>query len=120
MHKQKITVWGRDLELNIVFDCYKGEEVTNIQKEALKNFLAHPELLKECKDKVEEYCKSSHPDINLENIFRFVVPQAIFVSRSSDRVIGLMCAYKFDMEHGLAVVFRNESYTETGPQDIII
>ena len=120
MPKQKITIWEREFELNVVFDCYKGEEVTNIQKEALKNFLAHPELLDGCRKKVEEYCKNSQPDINLENIFRFVVPQAIFVSRSNEHLIGIMCAYKFDMEHGLAIVFRNEVFDKIGTQDIII
>ena len=120
MLKQKITIWGRDLELNVVFDCYKGEEVTDIQKDALKNFLAHPELLNECKNKVEEYCKKSHPDIDFENIFRFVVPQAIFISRSNEHLIGIMCAYKFDLEHGLAIVFRNEVFDKIGTQDIII
>lgn len=31
-----------------------------------------------------------------------------------------MCRYKFDAEHGIAVVFKEGKLEEVGPQDIIM
>lgn len=120
MPKQKIAIWGREFDLDVVFDCYKGEVVTPTQEDAYNSFCMHLDLLNSCKRNIEEYCKKEHPDIVFDNIFKFVIPQAIFVKRSNDRIVGIMCAYKFDIEHGLVIVFRNEAFEEIGPQDIIL
>lgn len=34
--------------------------------------------------------------------------------------LALMCNYKFDPEHGIAIVFENGKYKEIGEQDIIV
>ena len=36
------------------------------------------------------------------------------------RAIAVMCNYKFDMEHGIAIVYENEEFKEVGPQDIAL
>ena len=120
MPKTQFKIWGRELALDLVYDCYQGESITASQKEAYNCFCQHLDLLDSCKAKVEEYCKKDHPDIDTENIFRFVMPQAIFIQRADNHVVGIMCAYKFDIEHGLAIVFRNETFDQIGPQDLIL
>ena len=120
-----LNIWGRDFDLEIYFDCYAGETVSDNQKEALELFLQKPQLISEAKDKVIDYClKRDAAEIGgaIENIFKYVIPQSIYVQKSPDKahVVGLMCAYRFNPEDGLAVVFRNEAYYEVGSQNIII
>jgi hypothetical protein len=31
-----------------------------------------------------------------------------------------MCNFKFDMEHGLAIVFEDEKLKKIGPQEIVL
>lgn len=126
MNKQKMKIWGRSFELDIVFDCYEDEQVLPVQEEALERFLQNPQLPDEAKKAVEEYClKRNSEEIGkqvIDNIFKYVMPQSVYIQRTSDnsRVVGLMCAYKFDAEHGIAVVFKNEKFDKTGSQDLIL
>lgn len=126
MNKQKINIWGRSFELEIVYDCYQGEEVLPVQTEALKCFLENISLDGKSLKAVEDYCLSRNAKEidgqSIDNIFRYVMPQSIYVQRTTDgsHVIGLMCAYKFDMEHGIAVVFKNEVFERIGSQDILL
>ena len=120
-----LNIWGRDFDLEIYFDCYTGEKISIEQKEALDLFLQNPQLISEAKEKVIAYClKRNAAEIGgtIENIFKYVIPQSIYVQKSPDnaRVVGLMCAYRFNPEDGLAIVFRNETYHEVGSQNIII
>ena len=120
-----LNIWGRDFDLEIYFDCYAGETISIEQKEAVDLFLQNPQLISEAKEKVIAYClKRNAAEIGgtIENIFKYVIPQSIYVQKSPDnaRVIGLMCAYRFNPEDGLAIVFRNETYYEVGSQNIII
>ena len=49
------------------------------------------------------------------------MPKSLFVRRDeAKRIVAIMCDYRFDMEHGLAVVFENEQFKMIGEQDIIL
>ena len=39
MNKTKITIWGRDFELDVSMECYPGEIVLDSQKSALEVLL---------------------------------------------------------------------------------
>ena len=58
----------------------------------------------------------------VNNIFRYVIPQALYVQRTKDNshVIAIMGAFKMGIEHGIAVVFKNEAYWKIGSQDIVL
>ena len=91
MSKCKITIWDRAFDLSVVYECYAGEEVLESQKEAF------------------------------ENIFKYVMPKSIFVPHTKKhRIAAIMCNYKFDMEHGIAVVFENGKLKKVGTQDIVL
>ena len=127
MNKQKLNVWGRDFELEVVFDCYEGEEILPTQNDALKEFLVSSgDLVQKAKRDVEEYClKHNAEDIgssSIENIFKYVIPKSIYIQRTTtgSHVVGLMCAYKFDAENGIAVVFKNEKLDKVGTQNIML
>ena len=46
------------------------------------------------------------------------MPESIFVKR--DGRVAIMCRYKFDSEHGIAVVFKDNKFEQIGMQDIIL
>ena len=59
--------------------------------------------------------------LTVDNIFKYVMPKNIYVPRNlKKRVVAIMCNYKFDTEHGIAVVFENEQFKEIGAQDIAL
>ncbi len=118
----KTRIWRRDFNLKVVYDCYIGEEIIEEQKEALKEFVANRNLIESSKDTVEQYClKKNKREIGsdkITNIFKYVIPESIFVKR--DCRVAIMCRYKFDAEHGIAVVYKQGKLKEVGSQDIIL
>lgn len=125
MNKSKLNIWGREFELDIEYDCYSGEEVLPIQNEALKSFVGASMAISAAKNNVEKYClMNNQVDMGtdyIDNIFKYVIPKYLFVKRNTDkRVVAIMCNYKFDIEHGLAIVFEDEKLTQIGKQDIIL
>ena len=122
---ESMTIWGRAFTLDVVFDCYTGETVLPIQEEALAKFLETPDLVDSAREAVEAYCLKTSPEEipggKIDNLFRYVIPKEIFVKRQTDqRVIAVMCNYRFNRENGLAIVFKNEQYAEIGTQNIVL
>ena len=100
MSKCKITIWDRAFDLSVVYECYAGEEILESQREAFAGQLK---------------------DDGIENIFKYVMPKSIFVPHTKKhRIAAIMCNYKFDMEHGIAVVFENGKLKKVGTQDIVL
>lgn len=123
MSKCILNIWGREFELNIVYECYPGEEVLDRQKEATE-WLDGGDLFTTVLEYVIQYVMKTAPskiDSPIENIFKYVMPKSIFVPHSKKSPkLALMCNYKFDPEHGIAIVFENGKYKEIGEQDIIV
>lgn len=124
MNKVKIKLWNRDFELFVSYSCYPGEEITDIQKETVKKFCNNTtctfDILGELKEYVEKSSDAEVKADEIENIFKYVMPKSIFVPRTGKKEIAIMCNYKFDMEHGIAIVFEEGKLKEIGTQDIIL
>jgi len=123
MSNIKLEIWGRRFNLKVDFDCLDDEKILDNQNAALDNFMYAD--INASLDKVKTYClKHNANDIGtdtIENIFKYVMPRSIYVPRDSKkRVIAIMCEYRFDMEHGLAVVFENEKVKSICSQDFIL
>ncbi len=119
------TIWGRKFTLPVEYDCYEGEEVTKAQIQALKCFKSHTEWIEQSKSIVEEYCREQvmNDDENAkkDNIFSYIKPECLFVKRDKENPrIAMMCKYRYDLEHGLAVVFSSDGEVTVGMQDIIL
>lgn len=130
---KSVTIWGRPFDLDIVFDCFDDEEILDNQREALSEFLdalkaddlQKPNCVEQAKPAVEKYCvDNSEGELEgagVDNIFRYVIPTGIYVVRSEkDHEVALMCNFRFDLEHGMAIVFKNLKLSEIGPQDIVL
>lgn len=125
MSKEKITVWGREFDMEVKFDCYSGEEVLEIQKDAVAAFLKSQDAIEASLNQVKQYClKNNKAEIgndSIENIFKYVAPRYLYVARNKEKhIVAIMCNYKFDTENGIAVVFENEKFSKVGMQDIIL
>ena len=123
MNRVKVRIWDRDFELNAVYQNYPEEDVTDDQLKTLEKV---PEIdFSIAKKGVEKYIlkyfKDELGEDNLDNIFRFVMPHSILIAREPGlRVFAVMCNFKLDMEHGIAIVYENEIYKDVGPQDLIL
>ncbi len=120
---KKINIWGRDFRLNVIYDQYEGEEILDTQREALASFLNASDSLLKSYGELERYCIEKDQEQigdSIGNIFKYVVPEMIFVRRSENkRVVLLLCNYRFDEEHGIAITFENEKLKQIGTQDDI-
>ena len=71
--------------------------------------------------KLKKYCAKDDDGGDMENLFRYVMPRYLFLPKvQKRRTVALMCDYRFDPEHGLALVFENEKLKEIGSQDLIL
>lgn len=121
----KLIVWDREFTLPIEYDCYKGEKVTNEQKASVKTFAGHKDWIDASKPKVEEYCREQvlgdDENQKKDNIFSYIKPDYLFVKRDDENPrVAMMCKYRYDLEHGLAVIFSSDGSVTVGIQDIIL
>lgn len=123
MSKNTVTIWGRDFDLDVIYESYPGEEVLDSQKDAFEQ-LNNAELIDTALAAVKGYVEktaTAQIDSPIENIFKYVMPKKVFVPHTTKAPkVAIMCSYKFDMEHGIAVVFENGKFSEVGEQDIIL
>lgn len=123
MSKVNVRIWDREFELGVSYQNFPGEEITENQKRTLA---AVPSVdYDAAKNSVEGYIRKYFADElgddSLDNIFRFVMPKSVLIPRTEGvRVFAIMCNFKLDMEHGIAVIFENETFKTAGPQDLIL
>ena len=123
MNKIELNVWGRKFDLDIVYDVYSGEEILDVQVQALESFINNKDELLSDDFEIKKYCKNDAGDLiegEITNIFKYVIPSSVFVKREENKhIVALFCDYRFDEEHGIAIVFENEKMVKIGSQDII-
>ncbi|MGN9106733.1 DUF6985 domain-containing protein [Oliverpabstia intestinalis] len=124
MSKVKTTIWGREFELPVIVKQFKGKDVTEIQEDAVDQLERNMVIFDSAESEVEKYILKNGLKENgiseVDNIFKYVMPKSISVPKAKKRVVALMCNYKFDMEHGIAVIFEDEKFKKVGPQDLVL
>lgn len=119
-----IEIWGRSYDLRVEYDCYDNETVTDAQLSAVKGLSAHPELISISKEQVEDFCREQvqqdFENNKKDNVFSYIKPEYLFVKHEKNPRVAVMCKYKYDIEHGIAIVFFSDGKIEVGTQDIIL
>ena len=120
-----ISIWGRMFSLPVDYDCYENEAPTQIQIDALTSISSQKALIEKSKALVEDYCRAAvmedAENEKKDNIFSYAVPHYVYVKREEPRPrVALMCRYRYDPEHGLAIVFCPDGKVMVGIQDIIL
>lgn len=120
----ELMIWDRSFLLRIEYDCYDDEKITVAQENAVKQFLSHGEFITRAKAQVEEFCREQvQADVDnnkKDNIFSYIKPIYLFVKREAQPRVAIMCNYKYDLEHGVAIVFTADGTISVGTQDIIL
>ncbi len=111
MNNTTMTIWGRELELSVSYDCFDDEEVLQSQNDALSAFLERWNSNGDALYAVKLYCEiESNGSVKakeIENVFKYVVPKSLFVLREPEGTVAIMCNFLFDIEHGMAIVFKD-------------
>lgn len=120
-----INIWERDFNLPVDFDCVENETASKDQRKALEAFLVNRKMLDEAEPVLVQYCRNEvekdKGNKKKENIFSYVKPESIFIKRENGHPrVALLCRYRYDEEHGLALVFWPEGRITVGSQDIIL
>ena len=122
MSKQVLNIWNRDFEIDITYEIYSDKPVTEKQK-TIASGLSTVDFsgsLEGVINYIKKYNSRDLGDEQIDNIFRYVIPKRIYITQSEEEEFAIMCNYKFDMEHGIAVVYKGGKFKEAGPQDIIL
>lgn len=124
MSKEKFLIWGRAFELNVQYDCYEDEDILPAQKVSFAFFKGEADHILNSDREIKKYClENNGAEIGgtIDNIFKYVIPVSIFVKRDEKKhVVAVMCNYKFDIEHGIALIYINEKLAQIGSQDIVL
>jgi hypothetical protein len=124
MSKIKTTIWGREFELPVIVKQFRGKDITGLQKDAVEQFEKNLQVINAAESEVEKYIIKNGLMENgiteVDNIFKYVIPKSISVPKAQKRVVSVMCNFKFDMEHGIAIIFEDEKFKKVGPQDLIL
>ena len=118
-------LWGREFNLDIIYDCYSNEKILKSQETAVQDFSKAEGSIDSSLEEVKKYCLSiNKEEIGsevIENIFKYVAPKYLFVPRDEKKqIVAIMCNYKFDTESGIAIVFENGKFKTIGKQEIIL
>ena len=124
INELNISIWERTFLLPVEYDCYDDEVVTDVQKSAVKTLAMHPEWIVSAKEHVERFCReeviADSENNKKDNIFSYIKPDYLFIKREDHPRVAIMCKYRYDLEHGLAVVFATDGSVTVGLQDFIL
>ena len=119
-----MNIWGREFELPVMIKQYDGEEITEIQKEAVEKFQHCEKVINASKYGIDQYIlENGLKDYNIhkvDNIFKYVMPKSFYVPNAEKRVVILLCDFKYDLENGIALVFEDEKLKEIVPEDLAL
>ena len=124
MNKMNMNIWGRGFELPVIIKQFNEKDLTETQEKAVEEFKHCESVVNAAKSEVEKYILENGLKENeifeVDNIFKYLIPMSISVPKAKERVVAILCNYKFDMEHGIAIIFENEKLKDIGPQDLIL
>ena len=114
MSKIKLPIWGREVVLNVQYDCCVGEEVTENQNLTLEKFVSAKDKFLNTEQIFAKYClDTEEKNIDISKMYKYVVPTTLYICRDEKvRKVALICDYIFDEEMGIAFEFKNEKCTK--------
>lgn len=123
MNKLSKNIWGRNFELDVIYKVFDNAGATEVQEDAISKFNEIENLddsLNHVKQYVLENDGKDNGIVSIDNIFKYVMPKCIYVPKVKNRVVAVLCDYKFDPEHRMAVVYENEEFSFVGEEGTVI
>lgn len=125
--KEKINIWDRELDIEIIAACYSNEEITDSQRETYLWLKKNKEsIFDKLKISLVQYIIANNAsevaNSNFDNIFSFVIPKTIVFKQDSDHQLKmvLLLNYKFDRENGIGVIWEKEEIKLLSTQDVVL
>lgn len=117
-----IKIWGRDFNLPIAYDWFEDEEeLLPSQKNTVKYITENNQLIDAVLSNVKKYVlQFISAECEVDNVFKYVIPRKIYVLRDEKSSFALFCDFKFDLEHGIAIVFENNNFLKIVSQDYVL
>lgn len=117
-----IAIWGKKFDIPVKFETKENENVSTTQVKALDNFVSNvPEELKNDKkisDYVIKHNASEIGGTTVSDIHKYVTPKFICIKKSNIvRGVAVVCDYKLDKDHQLALIFDNEKFKKIASVD---
>lgn len=116
MDKTTMNIWGKECTLKVIFECYGDQNPTEEQQSRLGSFLNYNNEVEVALIKLKQYClEDEHMQGvgEITNIFDYFSPNSIYIKRNKkQKIVALLCDYKFDIEHGIAIVFEDGVFKE--------
>lgn len=125
MNKSTVRIWGRNFDLEVYYKKFQGKNVNLSQQEAYDKFLESEDIIEKSYRKVVSYIEDNYKnnleEDRIENIFRYIIPKTIYIPNDAfKRKIVILCDFKYDIEHGLAIVYENEELVKISSQDDVL
>lgn len=122
MTNVELKIWGRQFNLPIVYDWFEDEEeLLPSQNEAVKNLSANHQMIDNVLQNAQNYVMQfALNETKVDNIFKYIIPKKIYVLRKENPSFALFCDFKFDLEHGIALVFENNRFSAIVSQDEVL
>ena len=121
MSKCTVNIWQRDFDLDVIYHNFPGEVITDRQVK-IAGMIVEADF-ESAYVQVVEYIKQNNPELSEEivNIFKYAVPHSILVAKDVEMYdFALFLHYKFDMEHGLSILFSEGTCVKVCmPDDIL-
>ncbi len=123
MNKTKVNIWGREFELPVHYQLFSDDPIMEYQKKALED--VHYVDYFDAQDAVRDYIMKNYADEvkdqPMDNMFRYVMPKSIYIPKFPDTGrFDIMCDFKFDMEHGIAIEYEHRALRMIGAQDLVL
>lgn len=120
-----MTIWNRTFDLPIEVQSYSGMEVTDKQKEVIKLIQSDDLKFDDALSLVKEYVYANNNGLLdtsvINNIFKYVMPSYVYVPYDTEHcTYVLMCDYKFDIEHGISILYEDGVFKSIGSQDEVL
>lgn len=115
--REQISLWGKDLNINITAWAYTGDSITTEQRKSYQKFLDSLDSISDSTLKaVIEYVSENYDMNDSEEILETLSPETILFKQ--DGRCGILCDFTLDEENGIVVcVFPT---IEVGSQDIFL
>lgn len=120
--KKVYSIWGRNTEVTVIFECYGKDTISKEQEATFEEFETHSEhYFNMAKEGFERYIAENYTNKPVDNIFKYIVPKQIFFKQYTEdkNCFGIICYFKFDMENGIAARFTEGNLAKIGPEQIL-
>ena len=119
-----MTIWGRELCLPIEYSAsIEFKELMKIEL-SVKEFMDNSaEIILKSQFSVVSYAKKFAASVGRttsDDLFDYITPHMLLVNSDDGSIyIALLCGFKYDPEHDIAIIYRDQKLVEVGSQDLV-